>query len=251
MKRMFCSGLLLLVCACTLHAQTAYKELLIAFRITDYMVPNGDSVTIVQVHLPANWPKLIAEKQIGIIKDLADANGAYDDTKKASGRCQLIKGEYYYFGMMHKPGNKPEPGDLLYTWCNVPIPYHGLLFATGSHAIRLLRVEGDAFYDDAEMFTMDKAREDALLDSLVGDIRYTGKAMVEQMPDNNPLIKDGRYAGKKLFDMMQVATRNDLKDFLRYIEARPAKYAGHDWKVSEIFATWVVGGAPTVVEEKK
>lgn len=245
--------LLLCIClACTgiaATAQTDSTDVVMAFRLTDYMIPSGDTTTIVQVTIPPVWPVRIKEKQYGLIKALWNDNAAYDTTVKASGRCHLIKGDFYYFGMKHSKDKTLQQGDLLYTLCRVPVNYKGLLFSTGLHAISYTRVTEEQFYYSVEMFTMDKNREEALLDSMVADIRYTGKAMQEQMPDGNPLVKEGPYAGKHVFTVMQEAKKEELKEFLKYIEVRPSKYAGHVWKISEIFATWVISGAPMVVKK--
>jgi hypothetical protein len=47
---------------------------------------------------------------------------------------------------------------------------------------------------------------------------------------------------------MQAVTRNELESFLKYVIARPKKYAGNKWKISELFATWATSGTPVVVE---
>jgi hypothetical protein len=49
-------------------------------------------------------------------------------------------------------------------------------------------------------------------------------------------------------NMKNKTTVADVKTFLKYVAARPTKYAGKPWKISEIFATRVVTGAPTVIE---
>jgi hypothetical protein len=85
--------------------------------------------------------------------------------------------------------------------------------------------------------------------TLVKDIRFTGAEMLKQMPDNNLQLTGGMYKGKKLFEAMQQVNRSELELFLKYIKARPANYAGNDWKISEIFATWMDGSTPTVVEK--
>lgn len=72
--------------------------------------------------------------------------------------------------------------------------------------------------------------------------------MQQQMPENDQLISDGIFKGKRLFNAMQAATRKDLELFLKYVNARPKNYAGNNWKITEVFATWIVSGAPTVLE---
>ena len=48
---------------------------------------------------------------------------------------------------------------------------------------------------------------------------------------------------------MQATTRTDVEKFLKYMAARPKKYAGNVWKISEVFATWMVNNTPVVAEE--
>jgi hypothetical protein len=57
------------------------------------------------------------------------------------------------------------------------------------------------------------------------------------------------FDGKKLFDAMEMTTRQQLVEFLKYINARPGNYAGNTWKLSEIFATWIVSKAPQVIQD--
>ncbi len=65
----------------------------------------------------------------------------------------------------------------------------------------------------------------------------------------NAPIKSGAYSGKLLLNAMMACTQQDVSDFLEYMIARPVLYAGHEWKVAEIFATWLTEGAPTVVKK--
>ena len=78
------------------YSQKDSAEVLFAYRITDYTVKLNDSVTIVQVNLPEGWPVSIHDKQMAILKHRYE-NGAIDTTLVGWGRCNLIKGNYYYF----------------------------------------------------------------------------------------------------------------------------------------------------------
>lgn len=233
----------------TTAAQTDSADVVMAFTITDYTKPLNDTVTVVQVNIPPVWPVQIRDKQVGIIKAIWTDKAIYDTSVKASGRCQLIKGNYYYFSMKHSIGKTMQPGDLLYTRCRVPVMHNGLLFSIGRYAISLTKVTDEQFYNGVTIFTMTALQEEAHLDSMVADIRYTGKAMMAQSPNDNRLITEGPYKGKYMFTAMMEVTKEELKEFLSYIEARPSKYAGHVWKISEIFATWMSSGAPRVVKK--
>ncbi len=221
-------------------------ELLFAFRITDYMVKLNDSVTIVQINLPVELPLSVREKQIGILKHRYE-NGTLDTSLIGWGRCHLIKGSYYYFAI-HKAGDEePEQGDLLYTKTKMPPHYNSLLFDINRHAVDFTRIDDSQFYQSGDLFVLEQKKEKALLDSMVADIRFTGSEMKKQMPEQNQMIEGGLFNGQKLFDAMRVTTRTQLEEFLKYIVARPERYAGNTWKLSEIFATWMVNQTPQVI----
>jgi hypothetical protein len=65
----------------------------------------------------------------------------------------------------------------------------------------------------------------------------------------NVNIQSGKFEGKPVLNVMTASTQQDVIDFFEYMIARPNLYAGHEWKVSEIFATWLTGGAPTVIKK--
>lgn len=219
-----------------------------AFRITDYTVKLNDSVVIVQVNLPDALPITINTNQVGILKHRYE-NDQLDTSIIGWGRCHLIKGNYYYFSIHKYHEEDPKQGNLLYTNCTIPVYYKSLLFDLNRHAINLTAVDESQFYHAAELFTLDSQKERVLLDSMVADIRYTGKVMKEQMDGQDQFVVDGLFDGKKLFDAMQSITVKDLNEFLKYMLARPEKYTGNVWKLSEVFATWVVGKTPQAIKK--
>ena len=227
------------------YSQKDSAEVLFAYRITDYTVKLNDSVTIVQVNLPEGWPVSIHDKQMAILKHRYE-NGAIDTTLVGWGRCNLIKGNYYYF-TIHKYGvQEPKQGDLLYTKCKTLPYYKSVLFDINTHAINLTTVYENQFYHAAELFQLNAQKEKILLDSMVADIRFTGTEMKKQMPGQNQLVVGGLFDGKKVFEAMETTSRKELEEFLKYVIARPVKYAGNTWKLSEIFATWVINKSPQV-----
>ena len=228
------------------YSQKDSVEVLFAYRITNYTVKLNDSVTIVQVNKPGSLPVSINDKQIGILKHRYE-NGNLDTNLIGWGRCNLIKGDYYYFSIRKYNNEEPEEGDLLYTKCKTLPFYKSFLFDINSHAISLTTVCEDQFYHAADLFQLNAQKEKILLDSMVADIRFTGTAMKKQMPDQNQLVKGGLFDGKKVFEAMETTSRKELEEFLKYVIARPVKYAGNTWKLSEIFATWVISKSPQVI----
>jgi hypothetical protein len=59
-----------------------------------------------------------------------------------------------------------------------------------------------------------------------------------------PPIQDGYYKGSAVSKLMTEVSETEIAFFLGYVKAKPAKYIGKQWKISETFATWLVGNAP-------
>ncbi len=219
-----------------------------AFPITEYITPLNDSIKIVQVNLPNGVS--VREKQIGILKGIyRDKNS--DTVTIGIGKCQLIKGTYYYFAISYK-ANKAQPreGDIIYTMVKKPAVYIGQIVKLASHYIEFTNVYDESLFDRNDVFLQwTKTGEQAVLDSMVNDIQFTGSYFLENNPGMNVKISEGKYSGKMVLQIMKTCNRQDLMDFLDYMVARPRNYAGHQWKIAEIFATWLSGGAPTVMRE--
>ena len=240
--------LALLLLFFTGFSQKDSVEALFAYQITDYTVKLNDSVTIVQVNLPEAWPVSIRDKQMAILKHHYE-NGAFDTTLIGWGRCNLIKGDYYYFTITKYGLQEPKQGDLLYTKCKTAPYYRSVLFEINRHAINITDVYETQFYQSMDIFSLNQQKEKAILDSMVADIKFTGSAMKKQMPEKNQQVQGGMFNGKKLFDAMETATNIQLNEFLKYMVARPQNYAGNSWKLSEIFATWMISKSPQVTQD--
>ena len=231
-----------------LQAQKDSIEKIVAFKITGYIKPLTDSSTVVQVFKPASCPVAISDKQLVVLYHAYKTDTKPDTAMIGWGRCNLIKSDYYYFGIRLQKMQQPSEGDIIYLKLKVPFVYDGLLLNVMNHAIQFTNVYGDNFMNSNAIFTNTKKDEENILDSMLSDIRYTANAMFQQIPEQNQIVKDGIYKGQKLFTAMLFARRSELELFLKYIAARPKNYAGNTWKISETFATWIDGGTPTVVE---
>jgi hypothetical protein len=242
--------LILLSGSSPLLAQKDSVEKIFAFKITGYIKPLTDSSVAVQVLKPASFPAVIKDNQLGVLYHCYETGSELDTAMVGWGRCNLIKGDYYYFGIRLKKMQQPSEGSIIYLRVKIPYVHDGLLLNVMNHAIQFTNVFGDNFMNSNSIFTNTKKDEQNILDSMLSDIRYTANAMFQQMPQQNQLIKEGIYKGQKLFTAMLYAKQNELELFLKYIMARPKNYAGNNWKISEIFATWIVGGTPTVVENE-
>lgn len=218
-----------------------------AFPITGYMVDLNDSVKLVQIELPDDLK--IAEKALGLVKGVyVDKHS--DTVQKGYGRCQLIKGNYYYFAIgQNKSGTALKEGDLLYTQLEPSPVFNGMVPKLALHFIRLQDVQGENFYDRFDVFRYwTKDNEKMILDSMLKDIRFTGQYFLENDASMNQIIGTGSFQGQYLLQVMKDCKTEWLTAFIDYVLVRPRLYAGRDWKISEIFATWLNAGAPMVIK---
>ena len=230
-------------------AQKDSTKLIRGFPITDYMPDIGDSIKIVQINL-LDGTKLV-DKQLGLLKGIY--RDKYADTATiGAGRCNLIKGEYYYFTINYKESGKlPREGDLLFTWVDKKPIYYGNIASLASQFIGLKNVYDISFYDRYTVFSKwNKSDEEVLLDSMVTDIHFGGNYFLTNGPSMNLKIESGKYKGKMVLNTMIVCGKADVTDFLEYVIARPRLYAGKEWKLCEVFATWLNAGAPAVVKNE-
>lgn len=237
---------MLFCCVCG-AAQQQDSVWLRSFRITDYLVSLNDSTVVVQIH-PADGV-LLKEKQLGMARGVFREQSS-DTVAKGYGRLQLIKGDYYYFSIGHNTSKTAIlPGDLLYTFVPATPNCSGSIPRLALHSIVLTDVYDQPFYDSLRIFEgWDIAQETRALDTMLKDIRFTAGYFLQNQPSMNVKVSSGPFLGEKVLEVMQKATVADLKDFIGYMIARPRIYAGRVWKLSEIFATWVVNGAPAVVK---
>ncbi|NOT52675.1 MAG: hypothetical protein HOP10_15535 [Chitinophagaceae bacterium] len=218
-----------------------------AFPVTGYMVDLNDSVKVVQVQLPDAFP--VKEKQLGVLRGVYNTSHA-DTAQKGYGRCHLIKGDFYYFSIgNNKSGMWPKQGDLLYTLIDKPAIFTGQVVKLAAHYIELDNVYDQPLYDRVGVYYQwAESDEKRMIDSAVNDIKFTGNYFLANNPSMNQLIDKGLYKGQKVLNLMMQCKASQVNDFMSYIIARPRLYAGKKWKISEIFATWLVEGAPAVIK---
>ena len=216
-----------------------------AFRITDYMINISDSTVLVQIQVPESGAGLV-DKQTAVLK------GNFSNTDTAdlgSGRCNLIKSDYYYFGIfLLNKKRLPVKGDILYTFVNFKPVYKGQVYQLIKNDIYLKHVTEGAFYNFSFALSGDEKQENVIVDSLIADVKYTADEMLSQGDGQDRVVTTGRFKNQKMFAAMKTITKKDMTDFLDYVIAFPQKYAGNDWKIAEVFATWMDGGTPAVIK---
>lgn len=226
-----------------LFAQTSNDNLVRGFPITDYMVDLNDSTKIVQVHLEQSG--VIMLKQVGVLKS-AYVVGEKKPEVIGTGRCNLIKGNYYYYTINFKEsGVIPKKGDLLYILAAKPSVFVDRLVNLAAHSITLVDLYDKPFYDLSTIFNLwTKNNEKTTIDSMLRDIHFTADYFLKNEPSINTKIKSGANKGELILNVMKESTLKDLNAFLDYMKNHSRIYAGNDWKISEIFATWLSEGSP-------
>ncbi|PKQ68949.1 hypothetical protein [Raineya orbicola] len=228
-------------------AQNNEDKYLAGFKITDYIVKE-EGAYIVQVYSPQ---VKIPEKAIAILYDgsLEQERGYY--------KCLLIKGDYYYFacntGDEKVYKSPPQAKDIILVVMPKPKNmYFEQIGTLAAYGVEIIDTEKEEpiFQVNEVLSTWTKEKEEQALQKMVEDIRLVGKYMKENNPEIDRTIEKGHYKGKKMLDVMMKAEKDDVKRFFSYIKARPAKYIGQKWKISEIFATWIVEGAPEPIGKK-
>jgi hypothetical protein len=237
-----------IICSITGQAQSDTTKWIRGFPITSYMVDLNDSVKVVQLLMPEGH--IIKDKQLGLVRGVATETRA-DTATKGYGKCHLIKGDYYYFTIGNNNSGVPlKEGDLLYTFMDKTDIYYGQIPKIAAHFISLLDVYGNRFYDRYTVF-LQWTQDDEMkaIDMMVKDIQFTGNYFLQNDTSKNKMIETGRFSGQRVLKVMASCKPDDVGDFIDYLIARPRLYAGKQWKMPEIFATWLVEGSPTVVRE--
>lgn len=146
------------------------------------------------------------------------------------------------------PGKQVQEGDMALFLVPLPVPATDtLFFKLARVGIVFTTVNDSLFYErNAMLRAAETFPTHTLLQAMAADIRYTGAQMKLIRDAQDRDITIGNYKGKKLFDMMQQVSADEVADFIQYVYARPDKYKAHTWKISETFATWAINGAPRV-----
>lgn len=248
---------LLLLSMCTVlaplisSAAADTSKVVWAFPITSYILPLQKSATAVQVVTPPSI-KFEKDKQIGLLRGTAKGDNV-DTGVKGWGKCHLIKGKYSYFGIKRDSSAKrPKEGDLIYTF----IPKAGLsinapLFPCAANAITFTTVQDTPFYLPADFLKPRTAAQDAaLMRRMLDDVHYTASFFAAADTSKNLEIPGGSYRGQRVLEVMRASQENDLAAFLQFVAARPRRYAGNTWKLSETFATWILHGGPVIIADE-
>ena len=101
--------------------------------------------------------------------------------------------------------------------------------------------DGQRVFVDFRKLYSDETPEfvDAVMDEMATEVKQTA-AKITNVEVMNSVIKKGRFKGKTLRQVMEHATRDDVKQMLEYLGQYPATFYGQDLRVARTFAVWVL-----------
>ncbi|PKL77087.1 MAG: hypothetical protein CVV27_06970 [Candidatus Melainabacteria bacterium HGW-Melainabacteria-1] len=178
--------------------------------------------------------------------------GQNKGAQAVSGELQLQTVGYFssqaHFTLAPKQA-PPIPGDMVPLEIRLPLPSDQLLFHLSRHGIVLTAQDGTPWvlYRDYLRLPGYDFEAERLPDMLaeVHQIATQADAVFGAEP-----LREGLFAGQTLQQAMAGSQLNDLKDFLAFVRAFPGKYLGQRWKFPEVYATWIINGAPGPDDEK-
>ncbi len=133
-------------------------------------------------------------------------------------------------------------GDLIQMPTIVPNEANTLAYDLFRFRINFLNSYDDKLFNCEEWSTYHAETEIALIQTLADEVRFYGGEMRGKMP-SQPL-KGGKYQDLDMFDAMVRTSAEDMRNFLHFIRSYPAHYAGQDWKIAEIYVTWLTHDMP-------
>ncbi|MFK7948278.1 MAG: tetratricopeptide repeat protein [Saprospiraceae bacterium] len=186
-----------------------------------------------------------------------DVYGLYDKNNRARnqkiGTITIIKieGISVYFDYENKTDVTIKKGDLIAFEIDVPKTNHErVLYKIFALNIRFLDVYDKFVFEGFDFGKIvSEAEEKALMNKLLDEIHFVGSAMKEQSETFPKITEKGRFGDTDIYSAMEMATYEDLRSFLRYVEAKSLKYQGHTWRISEVFATWADSGTPCTADD--
>jgi len=191
-----------------------------------------------------------SKNQVFVCKAVYKNNDGDTVTKGAGAIAQILDREIAC--EINEKDIQPGPlkGDLCYFLVDKNESRKDVFYKLARFAIDFVSVTDTVLFDSKNCLgNWNETNSNELLRLFKKDIHFTGTAMLQQNDSQQQRITGGAFDGKPLFDAMQEITEADVMNFLKYVWARPAKYAGKSWRISEVFATWMTSGTPELSGE--
>lgn len=144
-----------------------------------------------------------------------------------------------------------EVGDVISYNIQVPAALDDdPLFRVAARDARLMRLEPkEAIYTMAERLAQPTAESAApIYERLLAEVK--ARIDLADKAYGKTSIPEGRFHGMSLSDAFRKTTVKDIEDFLVFIDGFPGKYIGQDWRLVEVYATWIINRTPSGENER-
>jgi hypothetical protein len=226
------------------QAQDSVKQVL-GFRLEKVKKLN-DSIYEAQVLTDQRFVQFRKAQPGLVVQNMANGDTGTIGVAKL---FKSINKNTHVFAIRTHQKKQLQNGDLVFMSISLERPLMYLTQSLAAKAIFLQDVYGDSLYKFLPViFDWSDEQEENMLERFTKDIHETGKAMKAQNDGQQQTIEGGLFNGQKLFDAMVKVQTKQVAAFLKYMIARPNIYAGSCWKISEIFATWMVSKTPSIIE---
>lgn len=113
-------------------------------------------------------------------------------------------------------------------------------------SIALLDLQGEKIADFRTLYRDESPETDQrIYQKLLDDIHETGRLYGDEFDEGNPIltVKFTDHP-KRLRQILEETTKDDLDRFFQYVVKFKASYFGQDWKIGLAYADWVKSGMP-------
>ncbi len=164
-----------------------------------------------------------------------------------------VFGDSSYATIIRYNNNDPVSVVLPYDYVTIadiklpPSNYHSIFFELIKRNTHFLVNTIDLFDINRLLYNDSKKMEDSIIDictTSLKEIYERVKDKKEEYPVLFEPLKEGRYIGKSVIEMLNQAQAKDILAFAKYVNTYAYTYSSNDWNFPEIFATWVLNKAP-------
>jgi len=234
------------------QTETTFETVNKKFQIRKILRQNGDTTYAAVYGNKAFAPALGSSGTV-----IAKQDPAAERSEQELGTCFVLMyvkdRPVFTISIVNKHLNKADSnfrvqeGDMVVLPIKIPEEKkENLLRKIDLQGTILYNNNGEFLYQSERLYTnYSKQFEDSVLDVYTKELNNAFELFKNS---TNPAVinpvDQGRYKGKNLLQIFNIATKKDLLFFLNYLTDYPRTYAAKDYKIAEIFAGWVVSGAP-------
>ena len=146
------------------------------------------------------------------------------------------------------PLSAVQTGDLVSLTYPLVRRTPSLILEMASLSITFLDGEDNPLYTFSDALSKDsEGYERRIIGQMLEHVHSTAAQLMPVADSDSMFISPltgGRFKGLGLLAAMEQSEEGDIRSFLRFIKAFPAKYMGNAWKVDETYATWVLNNTP-------